>query len=899
MIRLSVFLVTMAATVLPVMGAGNLLKNGDFEQGSLTGWTSNQQGGGRVKLFEITTSPAQGKYALVCRGDQANKYNGFITLVQPLEVKVAEGGQYLFQGSVKPEVKPGAGKSFALAVRQVDGKGGSLSYVRIPVKLDAQEWTPYLKQFTVSPKAEALQMYLIASNLTGEDRVYVDNISFVSLDDSEKNFDPSCGKSPVSKTTIQGNGLQMAIDQDTGLLCGLAAPGLTIHPEAEKVTCIYLQKNGQEVLFRHKGGKVGSGQDAVSVELAPEASGIPFTAEVKYAQVDGLVSEKVSFTATADIASPVKIGVRHGLDTKRWKNIFCALRPLRIISGSQPTIFSFRSEPGDLNLTQLDQYQRTVYPFVILENDDYFLLTGSRSLDQFVTISPNQPEGYVPSVQQNLLKVKKGQKFEFELTWKLFPKKQNMLRDVWRWYSENIYSDNPLIKNFVPYKTHAFRTFFPGCFASATYFVKSREERLYPNSNVWFYSWHDNINEWYPTEGSWWLDGNSWKEKMTAPRLKKYVDRLQADGYKLIFYLRQLANLRQRGKEKPESWFRRTAGGSLDLYGGGYETKLPANVAADVGYNTIPWGTYDFDNDEFRTHYVKTVKKVIKFYNPAAIGWDMGWHPNHMGMFAVQAEIYNWLKANYPDKKVVSNESSGPTQFYSDLVLLENGLLGGKSKYDFEIAKGQNTAMVCLERWNLFRLAVQASLTGKKTWLAPQGIAINKRYLDYILSKRPELKSDINATARFCQLRGCIYDLSLGASPGYLEEVKPVPTALVKMSGESNGLPLITRSFMVRLPGGTDSENDLSASAWLNAKSCRVVLYNDKSTADKVVLRLAVAALTGAGWTAQEVSGGTAMIVDPEGEAQAKDLSITSDAADVIFTITLPPFSALIYSKDK
>ena len=581
------------------------------------------------------------------------------------------------------------------------------------------------------------------------------------------------------------------------------------------------------------------------------------------------------------------------------ENIFCALRPLRIIPIDKATIFSYRSLPGDLNLTKLDQYQRTVYPFTIMENDNYFLLTGSGNLDNFVTVSPNYPSGYLPSIQQNPRFVKKGQKFKFELTWKIFNKKQNLMRDVWRWYSEHTFSNNSLIKNYVPYKTHEFRSFYPGCFASSTYFKESREKRLFPDSNVWFYSWNDNINEWYPTSGSWWLNGNSWKSKMTAPKLKAYVNRLQGDGHKLIFYLRQLANLRQRGKEKPESWFRKTAGGSLDLYGGGYEVKLPPHVAADVGYKTIPWGTFDFDNDEFRNHYVKTIKKVIKFYNPAAIGWDMGWHPNHMGMFAVQAEIYEWLKKTYPEKKVVSNESSGPTQFYSDLVLLENGLLGGKSKYDFEVAKGQNTSMVCLERWNLFRAAVKSNLHGTRTWLSPKGLKANKKYLDFLLSLRPELKSDINEAARLCQLRMSIYDLAFGASPGYLEEIKPVPEALVQISGDANGLPLVTKSFMVRLPNGTDSEQDLAASVWCDKKNFRAIVYNDSANAKTTALRLNKKYLEQQGWNEAGLKNIIQFAVSPEKQLKQNTFKLETKAEYLVLTGKIPPFTAIIIFKDK
>lgn len=880
--------------------ATNLVQNGGFENGTMKYWTSSQQAGGKKRLFVISNKAKNGKFAVCNSGDLQNKYNGFITLVQTINSKIIHNKQYKLQGFIKADVKNIDGKSFAIAVRQVNAKDGSIVYTKIPVKLNINGWQYCIKQFSAHKQAVKFQLYLIATKLSSEDKIYIDDISLELIDSEKKKFNAAKLIKMKNKTELNGQDLSLIINNDTGLLHSLTSQKQIIHPGAKNVSCIYIEKDNKKFLFsRDKNTNIKHSQKSFKTKLIPESGELPFSASVEYNIKNGIVSEKVTFTANADINYPVKIGVRHGFDTMRWQRVFCAMRPLRIISSNAPTIFSYSSLSGDLNLTKLDQYQRTVYPFTIMENKDYFLWTGSGNLDNFVTVSPNYPVGYLPSVQQNPRKVKKGQEFKFELSWKLFSKKQNMMRDVWRWYSENTYSNNPLIKNYVPYKAHKFRTFYPGCFASSTYFKKDREARMFPNSNVWFYSWHDSISESYPSKGSWWLQGNSWKFKMTAPRLRTYVDRLQKDGHKLIFYLRQLANLRQRGKEKPESWYKRTAGGSLDLYGGGYEVKLPAHVAAEVGYKTIPWGTYDFDNAEFREHYIAEVKKVINFYNPAAIGWDMGWHPNHMGMFRVQAELFNWLRKTHPDKKVVSNESAGPTQFYSDMVLLENGLLGGKSKYDFEIAKGQNTSMVCLERWNLFRLAVKSNLTGCKTWLSPKGIAANKKYLDYLLKKNPNLKSNINEAARLCQLRMSLYDLAFGASPGYLEEAKPIPSALIKFSGDANGIPLISKSLMVKLPSGSDIDKDMAASVWADTKKFRMVIYNDSPDGREITLRLDRKYFEKIGWNSASLQNHAQFIVSPEAQETKKSFKINIDSNDLIFKGKLRGFSALMISKNK
>jgi hypothetical protein len=897
--RLPIMLFSAIAALSCASAADNLIQNGGFENGSLDHWSSNQQTGGKIKLFNLTNKSKSGTFAVRCNGDQKNRFNGFITFVQPVTAKVIQGKQYQLQGFANADVKSPNGKSLAIAIRQVNAKGGSVKYTRIPVNLNKKGWQLCMKQFQPDKKTVKFQVYIIASKLTSEDKVFIDDLSFKLLDSSAKKFNPEKTVKTDKKLTLKDNNLTLYLDRQTGLLCGLSAPNQVIHPSAKNVTCVYVEKDGKEILFASSKKSIDSNNQYVNANLSANTKDAPFKAAVDYAVNNNIISEKVTFTATQDINYPIKLGVRHGINTNNWKKIFCAMRPLRIIPGSDSTIFSYSSRPEDLNLTRLDQFQRTVYPFVIMENKDYFLFAGTRSLDRFVTVSPNHPEGYVPSVQQNPKQVKKGQKFVFELNWKLFPKKTNLLRDVWRWYSENVYSNNPLINNFVPYKPHQFRTFFPGCFASATYFKKDREARLFPGSNIWWYAWHDWISESYPTKGSWWTQGNSWRFKMTAERVKADTERLQKNGHKLIFYLRQLANLRQKGKEQPDNWYKRTAGGSLDLYGGGYEVKLPANVAKDVGYNSIPWGTYDFDNPEYRKHYLKAIKAVVKFYKPKSIGWDMGWHPNHMGMFAVQAEMYNWLKQNHPGMKVVSNESSGPTQFYSDMVLLENGLLGGKSRYDFEVAKGQNTTMVCLERWNLFRLAVKSNLTGRKTWLSAKGLKANKKYLDYLLKKRPELKSDIIEAARLCQLRMCLYDLAFGASPGYMEEIKPVPQALVKMAGDSNGLPLVTKSFMVKLPSGKDTYNDLASSVWASGKNFRAIIYNDSPNASETTLRLNKKYFEKLGWNNKTLLNSTQYTVTSEKQIAGKPFSLSSDSNDLIFKGSLPAFAAVMIFKDK
>ena len=492
--------------------------------------------------------------------------------------------------------------------------------------------------------------------------------------------------------------------------------------------------------------------------------------------------------------------------------------------------------------------------------------------------------------------VRKGDRFRFEINWKLYPKSGNRLRDVWRDYSDHLRTSNPELAKYIPLRSVEERTFYPGLFGSHTYFVKEREDRLRPGTNVWFYSWHDNISERYPVAGEWWSAGNNWREKLTPLKLKTYMDTLQKEKkFNLILYLRQLANLKQRGKEFPDGWYRRTPGGALHLYGGGYEVKLPQRVAKEVGYDRIPLGQYDFSNPEYRDFYHKEIFKAIRYYKPRAIGWDMG---SDLNEFLTIARTYETIRKEKLPVKVVANESAGPTQLYSDMVLLENGLLGGKSSYDFEIARAYTTAVVCLERFNLFNYAVAANLDGKRTWLTEYGLAENKRYLDALLKRRPELRQDRTALSRLCQLRASIYDLSLGASPGYLEEAQPAPESLMQMAADVNGLFGVNQSFVLKLPNGLDTDGRLSVSAWQNAKQFRLAAYNDDAQGRQLKLRLDRKFFQEKGWDLKTIAGGKHLAVTPEGESPV-EVRFRETSTEIVLETELPAFGALLVFADR
>ncbi len=861
-----------------ICSADELVKNGDFEKG-IAPWKSAQRSGGKKDLHTLSPDTKYGTACLKATGDPENKYNSFITLVQHLQ-KLDNGTTYIFRAKARPAVADPAGKEFKIAIRQANAANAGLGYTGFTLNLSEDTWRNFEMRFKPRKDAVSYSLYVLGSRLSGDDAVYVDDISLTPETEISKPFASEKLQNKPGKQLSQ-DGVMAKINTETGLMSALTIQGKVIQPEAENSAVVFVQSNGREYTL--------DGKNTPGAENS-------FRAQAEYSFADGFFREVVTIEALRDFNSPVKLGVRHGFRQQDWKKIIGALRPVRIIPATEKTIYSYGENHLDLNLGELNQYQHVAFPMSILENENAYLLAGSRSLDDFVTISPNAPSGYFPSIQQNPKTVKKGQIFRFELNWKLFPKEKNWLRDLWRFYCDRLQTHRKELQPYIPPRFTAPRTFYPGTFGSHTYFIKSREDRLCPGTNVWFYSWHDNISERYPVSGSWWSAGNNWVKKMNAADLKKYVDYLQnAKKLNLIFYFRQLANLNQRGKEFPDNWYHRTPGGALHLYGGGYDVKLPPQVAKETGYGKLPLGHYDFTNPEYREFYHNEIFKALRYYQPRALGWDMG---SDIYEFITIARTYATIQKDKLPVKVAANESAGPSQPYADMVLLENGLLGGKTAYDYEVVRAYTTAVVCLERFNIFNYAVANALDGRKTWLTAHGLAENKRYLDVMLAKYPELRNKRNEAARFCQLRASIYDLALGASPGYMEEAAPVPPTLNRFAADANGLFMVNRSFAVTFTNNYYIEGHKIASAWKNDKSFRLVTFNNQQEAAEISVRLDKAYFASEKWLLENFRKFTAKAVSPEGE-QDIDVKVTDAGKYITVSCRLAGFTALMFGADK
>jgi hypothetical protein len=891
------------------------LKNPGFETGNLDGWEHVVP----ETTFGASEEVAHtGGFSLRCQGDPEHRYNAFCHLVQSLDVEPLPGTRYQISGWVRGAIHRGD-KSARLSVRQVNAQDTTISYAEIWLQPDADEWREVTKIFRAEAGAVKFQVYVILSNLTAEDVFHLDDISFAALDSLGERvsvvsppFSNIAGGAPALQTDtfdLATEGVTGRIDAATGLLASLTLTDSTpvdLHPGAPDSSAIFLDIGDREVNFNRPVGEITRGAGTITVTLAPDDDSIPLLTEVTYTTSDGFFEETVVFRATGEIQALCRLGVRHGFVPGRWERIIGGLRPVRVIGADEETLFTYGEREDDLNLDRLDAWQSVTFPMTVLEGADRWVVIGDRSLDAFATITPNQPAGFFPSVQQNPIGIKPGDEFRFSLTWKSFPKRTNMLRDAWRWYGENVHSDNPLLAGFVPYQLHfPARTLPPGCEVSASGKPTGQGSRFDPagtlaGSNVWYFGWHDWVNERYPTEGEWWTHFAGWG-KQSAEDFRAAIAEYRELDFKCYLYFRQIANLAQRGKQIPEDWVRSGAGGSLDMYGGGYTVTLPENVQEATGYSQIPWGMYNFGNADFRADYLAQCRACMDYYEPAGFAWDMGWDPKNPGIFAVQAEMYRWLAEHHPEMRVISNEASGtPSQWYSDCVLIENGILYGKSKWDYEVGKAFGTQIASIERGHQFRKLATNIVQGRAGWAYPRGRADAERCATWALAQ-PDMPADEEArierlTFRM-HMRAGLRNMGLGANWAYADDMRyypwPLHEDLLAFMREIMNVPPLHESFALRLNGEADTQGLLHAGGWADATRLRLAVFNDDATDRDFTLTVSRDALARHGWTGG-CEGATFSVIDTAGELTSVNPRVQETGDGLRTGTELPPFSLLI-----
>ena len=850
-----------------------LLANGGFELG-LAPWMSFQQRGGWRQLYTMSPDTPFGKRCLDITGDPENKSNRLVILNQQLSAFEPET-EYLLSFQFRCLVKEKSkGKLFYVHVQQLDAKGNRLKGYEAHLPLDSDLWTYRQLTFTTLPNAAKVAIHFCTAELRPEDHIYLDEVTVEKAQTPGAPFD--AGKLVAAKCEVRQSQAGVArIDPATGLLASLELAGQTVIPPAENASVIYASRGDREEMLSGKG---------------EPGKAFPFRATAEYSWEGGEFREVVLIEATADASGPFKLGVRHGAQPGVWDNIVCGLFPVRVIPFDKPTVFSYGTAPNDLNLTQLDLYQGYIMPLLVLEGEKSYLSISSHSYDDAVTFRPNIPQGYVSTVERNPLSVRKGDRFRLELNWRLFDRQKAMLRDVWRAAILTIRSENPMLKEFFPVRDPGPRTVVPGPLGAVTGFKESRVQRLYPHSAIW-QAWHDDVFEDFPITGSWWNGSTEYREKLTPEKVKAHFDDLKARGFSVIAYIRTFCNLELAGKQYPANWLRNAPGGGVQLYGGGYRRQFPKHVQEDTGFKEIVWGMFDTFQPGCLDFLLDRFTKVVDAYHPWAVGWDCaGFGPED---FLMVASFTEKLRKSGNPTRVVGNECVGPITAYLDWTIIENGFVGGKTPYDFEIARALPLPIVCLERFNLAEAAVQNFLNGKRTWLRPWGLDWTKRYLAFLVAKEPALRGTPKVMEHHCQVNWYLKDLSLGASAGVPEEAKPTPEPLLRMN-DVNGVIRIDRSFALRFPNGRDADGPLTACAWADSKSghFRLAGYNEATEDREFRLRLDPAAFAEQGWSVAQIKNCEAFLCTPA-EYKPVTLTFADNGGMPEIRCTLPAYTAL------
>ncbi len=324
-----------------------------------------------------------------------------------------------------------------------------------------------------------------------------------------------------------------------------------------------------------------------------------------------------------------------------------------------------------------------------------------------------------------------------------------------------------------------------------------------------------------------------------------------------------------------------------------------------TGYSQIPWGMYDFGNADFRADYLAQCRACMDYYQPAGFAWDMGWAPKNPGIFAVQAQMYRWLAENHPQMRVISNEASGtPSQWYSDCVLIENGILYGKSKWDYEVGKAFGTQIASIERTHQFRRLAENIVKGTAGWAYPAGRADAERCATWALAQ-PDMPAEeearIKRLAYRMHLRAGLRNMGLGANWAYADGIRyypwPLHEDLLAFMREIMNVPPMHESFALQLSGGSDTSALLHAGGWADAARLRLAIFNDDASDADFSLLVSREALAQHGWTGS-CANATVHVADTAGEFVAVQTEITEAADGVTIRGSLPPFTLLVLSAD-
>lgn len=342
--------------------------------------------------------------------------------------------------------------------------------------------------------------------------------------------------------------------------------------------------------------------------------------------------------------------------------------------------------------------------------------------------------------------------------------------------------------------------------------------------------WYAICNKWndtYPTSGDWYT---RYGYHVTAAGLKDDIKRLHDQGYKVYLYFRQLYPSNGVYTDKPpyDRWMYRNVDGKYyAFFNAWYAPK--SRQQTEWGVSAAPFADIyaNFQNAEFRKWYISELKHAIDYYQPDGIGWDMGWYDLAVGfcdsepktrsiahgILRVQYEVWKWLKAKYPEKKIIQNTSTGgPTQLYCDAVMFESPVGDRIPDLDIQAAKAFKTTIIGLSYPDVYKGTYGAGWQSIHVQSLMRNLSLGctwggRGYDMWDKTGSPMLNDDLS---------GWIWAMKDGAHLNAL-------TKFSEFSAKTGGTPLVTEASAVT----TSPQSDLiTASVWAKNGRLLAACYN-------------------------------------------------------------------------
>lgn len=549
------------------------------------------------------------------------------------------------------------------------------------------------------------------------------------------------------------------------------------------------------------------------------------------------------------------------------------------------------------------------YPVAVLEGKDRFLLWGCMDVSYFTNLTPNYHR-HIPSFTIHPKNLVKGDSYRFDWVYKVFPKPEKTITDVFRWHAQNLYSSNPMTADLVtmpkemPHRTIPPFNFsnhitpeigWPGQNISAERLklaqVIAKEMGFYGfiSPNQWK-KWDETVQ----TEGEWMNENFT---MVNAKTLKADIEYIQKAGFKTYAYLRQIYRSWGLYDDKPpyKKWIIRGKYGWPFNVWTGFSKDHKAEIRKDqeplfkeLG---IPLDTpsqlfhVDFSDPELRAWYLTEVQRAMDYYNFDGIFFDMSWdmhvgfsgyYPDtgvHQGILKVIADTRKWLNSKYPEKKIIMNFGNVPIQLWVDAIDVEAGTRTDKLMLD--VLKIYNMPVINLNYASLF----------KGVYEPKHGADWYKWYF-----------KDILRLLSYGATWGG-HGVELGIPSGMPElENRAVETRknlgkVALFSATANSVPWVTESGFPKIEAG--GLEKITASVWADENHLMMAIYNDEGKETAINVKFPLNVLESYGQAGNKKV--SFWLVDGENTPRmADDFKIIREGDNLVVAGTLPVRTLLL-----